>query len=144
MKTHHWAGATLSMKNFFGLVPGSVYGWPKNQLHQIGIDRSIAELHRVFPRSFAIVDGIVGMEGNGPIQGSPKPTGVLVMGSDLVAVDSTCCRIMGIDPESLQYLRLAAERGHLSADRIEQRAESIASVRTNYVLMDNFRNSRLP
>src|SRR6476620_9447322 len=69
MKTHHWAGATLSMKNFFGLVPGSVYGWPKNQLHQIGIDRSIAELHRVFPRSFAIVDGIVGMEGNGPIQG---------------------------------------------------------------------------
>jgi uncharacterized protein (DUF362 family) len=33
MKTHHWAGATLSMKNFFGLVPGSVYGWPKNQLH---------------------------------------------------------------------------------------------------------------
>src|SRR6185369_10437737 len=32
MKTHHWAGATLSMKNYFGLVPGSVYGWPKNQL----------------------------------------------------------------------------------------------------------------
>ena len=51
MKTHHWAGATLSMKNFFGLVPGSVYGWPKNQLHQIGIDRSIAELHRILPRS---------------------------------------------------------------------------------------------
>ena len=82
MKTHHWAGATLSMKNFFGLVPGSVYGWPKNQLHQIGIDRSISELHRVFPRSFAIVDGIVGMEGNGPIQGTPKNSGVLVLGSD--------------------------------------------------------------
>src|SRR5271168_5361128 len=43
MKTHHWAGATLSMKNFFGLVPGSVYGWPKNELHLVdgGIDRSI-------------------------------------------------------------------------------------------------------
>ena len=37
MKTHHWAGATLSMKNYFGLVPGSVYGWPKNELHHIGI-----------------------------------------------------------------------------------------------------------
>jgi uncharacterized protein (DUF362 family) len=144
MKTHHWAGATLSMKNFFGLVPGSVYGWPKNQLHQIGIDRSIAELHRVFPRSFAIVDGIMGMEGNGPIQGSPKQSGVLVMGSDLVAVDSTCCRIMGIDPGSLQYLRLAAERGHVPADRIEQRAESIASVRTNYALIDRFKSSRIP
>jgi hypothetical protein len=35
MKTHHWAGATLSMKNYFGLVPGSIYGWPKNELHHI-------------------------------------------------------------------------------------------------------------
>ena len=37
MKTHHWAGATLSMKNLFGVVPGAVYGWPKNHLHQVGI-----------------------------------------------------------------------------------------------------------
>jgi len=143
MKTHHWAGATLSMKNFFGVVPGSIYGWPKNQLHQIGIDRSIAELHRIFPRSFAIVDGIVGMEGNGPIQGAPKASGVLVMGSDLVAVDSTCCRIMGLDPKGLQYLRMSAERGHIMPEGIEQRAESIASVRTDFALVDSFRTFRL-
>ena len=55
LKTHHWAGATLSMKNFFGLVPGSVYGWPKNALHWNGIDNSIVELNRIFRRSFAIV-----------------------------------------------------------------------------------------
>jgi uncharacterized protein (DUF362 family) len=144
MKTHHWAGATLSMKNFFGVVPGAVYGWPKNQLHLVGIDRSIAELHRVFPRSFAIVDGIVGMEGNGPIQGSPKSSGVLVMGSDVVAVDATCCRIMGIDPQRLDYLRLSAERGHLLANSIEQRAESITSVRNNFVFPDRFRALLLP
>jgi len=77
MKTHHWAGATLSMKNYFGLVPGSVYGWPKNELHYIGIPKAIVELSRVFHRSFAIVDGIIGMEGNGPIQGTPKPVGVM-------------------------------------------------------------------
>ena len=105
MKTHHWAGATLSMKNFFGLVPGSMYGWPKNELHQVGIDESIVELNRIFRRNFAIVDGIVGMEGNGPIQGTPKPVGVLVMGSDLPAVDATCCRIMGIDPTRVEYLQ---------------------------------------
>src|SRR5262249_13650927 len=79
MKTHHWAGATLSMKNFFGVVPGAVYGWPKNELHRQGIARSIVELHRIFRKSFAIVDGIVGMEGNGPIQGKPRNCGVLVM-----------------------------------------------------------------
>ena len=138
MKTHHWAGATLSMKNFFGLVPGSVYGWPKNKLHYIGIPRSIVELNRRFRNTFAIVDGVVGMEGNGPIQGTPKSAGVLVMGSDLAAVDATCCRIMGIDPEKVEYLRLAAGFGHVHPDRIEQRGETIASVHTDFALIDEF------
>jgi uncharacterized protein (DUF362 family) len=144
MKTHHWAGATLSMKNLFGLVPGSVYGWPKNKLHYIGIPESIVALNRAFRNTFAIVDGIVGMEGNGPIQGTPKPAGVLVMGSDVVAVDSTCCRIMGIDPEKIQYLRMAASLGHVHSNRIEQRAESVASVATKFELLPEFSDLRLP
>ena len=143
MKTHHWAGATLAMKNFFGLVPGSVYGWPKNNLHYIGIAESVAALNRKFRNTFAIVDGIVGMEGNGPIQGTPKPAGVLVMGSDLVAVDATCCRIMGINPEKVDYLRLTADLGHVRTNRIEQRGESIASVRTNFALIDEYKDLRL-
>lgn len=138
MKTHHWAGATLSMKNFFGLVPGSIYGWPKNKLHYIGIPESIVELNRHFRNTFAIVDGVIGMEGNGPIQGTPKHAGVLVMGRDLVAVDATCCRVMGIHPEKVEYLRLAADIGHVHAERIEQRGETIASVQTNFALIDEF------
>ena len=55
MKTHHWAGATLAMKNLFGLVPGGVYGWPKNVLHWAGIPEAIVDLHHLFPRQFAIV-----------------------------------------------------------------------------------------
>ncbi len=145
MKTHHWAGATLSMKNFFGVVPGSVYGWPKNELHHIGIPESIVELNRIFRRSFGIVDGIVGMEGNGPIQGTPKPAGVLVMGSDLPAVDATCCRIMGIDPAKIEYLRMASDGslGNVEESRIEQRGEKINEVRTNFALIDSFRGLRL-
>jgi uncharacterized protein (DUF362 family) len=84
LKTHHWVGATLSMKNLFGLVPGGVYGWPKNNLHWNGINESIADLHGTTPSQFAIVDGIVGMEGNGPIQGTPKAAGVIVAGNDPV------------------------------------------------------------
>src|SRR5713226_9089271 len=135
MKTHHWAGVTLSMKNLFGIVPGSLYGWPKNQLHRLGIDRSVAELNRIFPRSFSIVDGIVGMEGNGPIQGKPKPCGVIVMGSDPVAVDATCCRVMGIDPTRIGYLRLTSGRGHVLEERIEQIAETISTVRRPFELL---------
>jgi len=143
MKTHHWAGATLSMKNLFGVVPGAIYGWPKNHLHQVGIGRAVAELYRIFPRSFAIVDGIVGMEGNGPVQGQARACGALVMGSDLAAVDATCCRIMGIDPAQIEYLQLVSGMGHVNAGQIKQRGESIADIRTPFALPPQFEHLRL-
>jgi uncharacterized protein (DUF362 family) len=143
MKTHHWAGATLSMKNMFGVVPGSVYGWPKNLLHHVGIPRSIVELNRIFRKTFAIVDGIVGMEGNGPIQGTPKQCGVIVMGSDFAAVDATCCRIMGIDPAKVPYLTMATALGVTDSARIGQRGERIESVRTNFELFGEHKVLRL-
>ena len=143
MKTHHWAGVTLAMKNYFGLVPGSVYGWPKNTLHMLGIARSIVELNRVFSKSFAIVDGIVGMEGNGPVQGRPKQAGVLVMGSDLRAVDATCCRIMGVDPARVGYIEMSAHLGNASEAAIDQRGEPIADLRTDFSLIREFDELRL-
>jgi uncharacterized protein (DUF362 family) len=146
MKTHHWVGATLSMKNLFGVVPSGIYGWPKNVLHWAGIEESIADLHAAFPRQFAIVDGIVGMEGNGPIQGAAKHAGVLVAGSDPVAVDATCCRIMKIDPMQIRYLQLSSRRGDVSQiteDHIEQIGESIQSVSTSFELIPQFQRIRL-
>jgi uncharacterized protein (DUF362 family) len=139
MKTHHWVGATLSMKNFFGLVPGGVYGWPKNVLHWAGISESIADLYRLVPKTFAIVDGIHGMQGNGPIQGSLKTSGVIVAGSDLAAVDATCCRIMAIDPNQVEYLQL------VSAERrsIVQTGETPQSLRTPFDLLKQFDHMRL-
>ena len=143
MKTHHWVGATLSMKNFFGLVPGGVYGWPKNVLHWAGIDECIADFHAAFPRHFAIVDGVVGMEGNGPIQGNPKPVGVLVAGQDMTAVDATCCRIMRINPAGVRYLRLAAGPNRLREEDIRQIGEPIKSVETPFNLIPEFQNLRI-
>jgi len=136
MKTHHWAGATLAMKNLFGLVPGGVYGWPKNVLHWAGIPQSIVDLHHLFPKQFAIVDGIVGMEGNGPIQGTPKHAGVLVAGSDVVAVDATCC---GIDPTKIEYLKIARGAANLLESSFRQTGEPLRSVRTPFQLIDPWR-----
>ena len=45
MKTHHWAGVTLAMKNLFGVMPGVAYGWPKNVLHHAGIPGSILDIN---------------------------------------------------------------------------------------------------
>jgi uncharacterized protein (DUF362 family) len=139
LKTHHWAGVTLSLKNMFGIVPGSCYGWPKNVLHWAGIDRSILDINAAARPDFAIVDGIVGMEGNGPIQGTPKGSGVLIFGNDPVAVDATCCRIMGLRPERVKYLAHAGTLlGHVNTDKIQQLGESIASARTPFAVLEAF------
>jgi uncharacterized protein (DUF362 family) len=143
MKTHHWVGATLGMKNLFGLVPGGVYGWPKNVLHWAGIEESIVAINSVFPRLFTIVDGIEGMEGNGPIQGRPKLAGVIVGGPDRVAVDATCCRIMGIDPGKVRYLKLAESNGQTEAVNVRQAGESILAVATPFELLPSLRDLRL-
>ena len=142
MKTHHWTGATLSMKNLFGIVPGGVYGWPKNVLHWAGIHESIADLHSLFPNHFAIVDGIVGMDGNGPIQGRPKPAGVIVSGHDPVAVDATCCRIMQIEPSRIGYLTLAGGLEGIAEKNIQQIGERPDSVETRFELIMGLRELR--
>jgi uncharacterized protein (DUF362 family) len=137
MKTHHWVGVTLSMKNLFGVMPGSYYGWPKNLFHFQGIGKSILDINEVVKPSFTIVDGVIGMEGDGPIMGTPKQAGVLVMGRDLPAADATCARIMGIDPHKVPYLAAASGRlGTIRESDIRQRGEAIASVRTDFALVE--------
>jgi uncharacterized protein (DUF362 family) len=139
MKTHHWVGVTLSLKNMFGIVPGSCYGWPKNILHWAGISKSILDINGTVRPDFAIVDGIVGMEGNGPIQGSAKAAGVLVAGDDPVAVDATCARIMGLVPERIDYLKRAALLlGNMQEEKIQQVGESIARTRKPFEVLPAF------
>jgi uncharacterized protein (DUF362 family) len=78
--------------------------------HWEGIDKSILDIHETLKPHFAIVDGVVGMEGDGPIMGTPKRAGLIVMGRNLPAVDATCSRIMGIDPHKVSYLAAASQR----------------------------------
>jgi uncharacterized protein (DUF362 family) len=143
MKTHHWVGATLSMKNFFGIIPGGIYGWPKNVLHWSGIHECIVDLSRVPGRTYAIADGIVGMEGNGPIQGTPKNCGVIVAGRVLEAVDATCSRIMGVDPNKVVYLNAPDCPHYNDESGITQAGESPRSVRTDFKLIKEFSELRL-
>jgi uncharacterized protein (DUF362 family) len=136
MKTHHWTGITLSMKNLFGVMPGSFYGWPKNLLHWAGINEAIFDITATLKPDFAIVDGVVGMEGDGPIMGTPKYAGVLVMGGNLPAVDATCARIMGLNPYKVEYLKAASGRlGPIAESEIRQRGERIAAVKTKFQLL---------
>ena len=135
LKTHHWVGVTLSMKNLFGVMPGVYYGWPKNVLHHAGIAESILDIAGTVRPQLAIVDGIVGMEGDGPIMGQPVPVGAIVMGGNLPAVDATAARLMGVDPWRISYLAAASGRmGPIAERHILQLGESIGSMARRFAL----------
>jgi len=141
LKTHHWAGVTLSLKNMFGIVPGGCYGWPKNILHWAGMDGAILDINAAVRPDFAIVDGIVGMEGNGPIQGTAKAAGALIVGDDPVAVDATCSRIMGLRPEKVSHIaRAGMLLGHIQPEKIQQIGESIESSCSPFAVLHAFRH----
>ena len=123
LKTHHWTEISGSIKNLFGIVPGIKYGWPKNTLHTNGIGPFLAELLDSLPtpQRVAVVDGIVGMQGDGPLFGTGATVGALVVGTDFLAVDATCARLMGFDPLKIDYLKFAAWAGlgELDESRIQ-------------------------
>jgi uncharacterized protein (DUF362 family) len=124
VKTHHWSGVTLSMKNMFGVVPGNKYGWPKNILHWHGIQQSILDLCATVPIHFVIADAIMCMEGNGPLNGSPRWLGCVVLADDPVGADATCARLMGLEPDRVAHIHEAAKfLGNSSPDLVEQMGE---------------------
>ena len=145
MKTHHWVGMTGALKNMYGVIPGIQYGWPKNVLHHAGIPQTVFDINASLPATIAIVDGIVGMEGDGPIMGTAKHMGLIVVGANSTAVDATVSRIMGLDPQQVSYLNLASGKlGTLEDSRIEQRGEAWEQVAEPFEILDvpHLRNLR--
>ena len=153
MKTHHWVGMTASMKNLYGVLPGIKYGWPKNVLHHAGIPQTVVDINASLPSLMTIVDGIDCMEGDGPILGSKKHMGLILVGNNLQAVDATMARIMGLDPMKIAYLRMAGDSrfgkvlGPLKDRKIRQCGESWKSVASPFQVLkhlDGLRAKRGP
>jgi uncharacterized protein (DUF362 family) len=144
VKTHHWSGVTLSMKNMFGVVPGAKYGWPKNILHWNGIQESILDVCATVPVQFVIADAIVAMEGNGPLNGHPRPLNRIVLADDPVAADATCARLMGLDPTRITHIRIGAQfLGNASTERIDQVAEAVCTPANPFEVVPEFQHLRV-
>jgi len=99
MKTEGHVLVTLSMKNLFGVLQRK----NKSVLHKY-LDDLIPFLAQKIRNDLIIVDGIVAMEGNGPLIGTPKKLDLIIAGTNPVSVDSVCCRMMGVDPEEVKYI----------------------------------------
>ena len=139
VKTHHWAGITLSLKNMFGVVPGMKYGWPKNLLHWHGIHESILDICATVPIHFVIADGITAMEGNGPLQGIARELGKIVLADDPIAADATCTRLMGFDPLLVRHLSEGSRfLGNLGTDRITMLGEPAEAPARPFTVLPEF------
>jgi len=99
MKAHVSLGCTLSIKNLFGLTPCRIYGYPRHYLHDrlIRLPRVLVDLAQLFNPTLCVVDGIM-TANHGEWRGTPVETGVILAGTNPVAVDSTGMQVMGFNP----------------------------------------------
>lgn len=115
LKTHDTVVVTLSVKN---MAMGAVLSPDKRAVHQgtRQINLNIAELAgKVWP-DLAVIDGLEGMEGNGPVNGDPIHAGIAMAGTDPLAVDRVACELMGVDFSRVGYLNHCLDRGLGEAD----------------------------
>jgi uncharacterized protein (DUF362 family) len=110
-KSHPWTTVTFSMKNYIGIQDD------RHRLidHDHRLNEKIADLQYIIQPQFIVIDGIVAGEGR---MLTPKPFDLklLVMGNNQVAFDSVCCAILGLDPRSVDHIRLAEDRGFGTTD----------------------------
>lgn len=143
VKTHHWSAVTLSMKNMFGIVPGVKYGWSKNILHWRGIEPCIVDILASVPVHFVIADAIVCMEGNGPLAGTARGLGLVVLADDPVAADATCARLMGSLPERVPHIREAAKfLGNMAESCMDQLGSSLVHPAVPFATVPEFEHLR--
>jgi ferredoxin len=132
-KTHSLTLLTLGVKNLFGCIPG-----PRKALWHLkaGEDRKtfaqiLVDVYRVIQPSLTILDGIVGMEGNGPNSGRPISLGLILASSDSLSLDQITCDLLGISRKSLLTNRVAIEQG-LGKDGIEVVGERVEDVKIGH------------
>jgi uncharacterized protein (DUF362 family) len=129
----------------FGIVPGARYGWPKNILHWKGIQESILDLCTTVPIHFVIADGIVAMEGNGPLNGTPLPLGKVVLADDPVAADATCAHLMGFEPARIVHIREGSRfLGNAALSLIDQVGEPVDAPAIAFQVVPEFRYLHAP
>lgn len=112
LKTHMQAGVTLTLKNIgIGTPTGKVYGAPRLGLPHDKLAEVITDVCSIARIDYAVIDGIWGMEGVGPVNGKAVSMDVIVAGPDPVAVDAVGTEIMGFQKESMGISRMAMAYG---------------------------------
>lgn len=111
LKTHELTLYTGAVKNFFGIIPQKT----RKQAHALEdrgrFGNAIVDIYSIARPHLAVMDGIVGMEGNGPSSGTPVSSGVIMASYDCVALDIVASELIGIDPTKVPTNKAALSRG---------------------------------
>jgi uncharacterized protein (DUF362 family)/Pyruvate/2-oxoacid:ferredoxin oxidoreductase delta subunit len=129
-KTHAQMLLTLGVKNLFGCIPGqrkALWHIKAGEDHKI-FAQMLVDIYLMIQPSLTILDGIVGMEGNGPNSGNPIPIGLILAGRDPLCLDQIVCDLLGILRKSLLTNRVAFEQG-LGGDEIAVVGEKLEDVK---------------
>lgn len=131
LKTNDMVHISVAMKNMFGILANK----KRSKLHK-SLTEILVYLNRFLRQDLIIVDGIVGMEGLGPIRGSPVQLGLIISGQDPVTVDAVCCNIMEINPYAVVPLWKAYNEGvgEINIRNIQVVGEAIDDVRMKFRL----------
>jgi len=132
LKTHGMTLFTGVIKNLYGVLPGFQKTAFHSQFwHPDDFSRLLAGLYGCVRPALHVMDGIVGMEGNGPSTGILRKTGLILAGDDGVALDAVACHLMGFKPGEVDAVRFAGEMGlgETRLDHISVRGESLAGAR---------------
>src|SRR5262249_32101897 len=106
LKTHSLTYFTGALKNQWGGVPQ----YNRILLHK-WLNPMLVSLQSLLRPALTIMDGIVGMEGRGPVNGKPRRLGVALASRDAVALDATAMRLVGLEPERAVHVMMAAREG---------------------------------
>lgn len=133
LKTHTMQVISGIMKNQFGVLPEKL-----KIVYHPHLSKVICDLYRVRPPDFCLVDGLIAQEGPGPVDGLPRRMGMIIGGTDAVATDHVCSRLMGKNPQQVPHLRMAAKH-HLGKDTYEVLGCQIDEVKAKFAFIPRWR-----
>lgn len=120
LKTHGLMGFTGAVKNLFGVVPGvTKTGYHAKLQSRDQFAEMLLDILEYVRPAFHVMDGIVGMDGDGPSAGSPYPAGILLCSTNAVALDLVATHLAGLPPSTVATLRAARRRG-LTAGTVDE------------------------
>lgn len=117
-KSHQQLVATFAVKNMFGCVSGkrkALWHFTKGS-RQDQFCELLIEIYRYLNPALTIIDAVTAMDGRGPIRGRARPLGWLIGGTDPVACETICAKLVNIEPENIPIIKTAKQMGFGCSD----------------------------